>query len=199
MSLFPSILPGFADALATIAGLGLTFLVHATVLLLAVWAIERLGWLKEPAWAEWAWRVALFGAFVSVAVEAVPRGAPETTAMQRLAAIAPVQAPEAAMHATATDQPALPALANVEAPQPPTAVRTATAPRRSPCACRMACCCACSCCGPSAARSWHCACCDNRAACCTCASACCAKVKRLPHPCATRWMRWCARWACAGR
>lgn len=61
------------DALATLAGYGLTFLLHATVLLLVVWGLERLGWLKEPAWAEWAWRLALFGAFVSVAVEALPQ------------------------------------------------------------------------------------------------------------------------------
>jgi beta-lactamase regulating signal transducer with metallopeptidase domain len=75
MTLLPPTWPGSGDALATIAGLGLTFLLHATVLLLVVWMLERLGWLKEPAWAEWAWRVALFGAFASVVVEAVPQRA----------------------------------------------------------------------------------------------------------------------------
>lgn len=65
------------DVLATLAGYGLTFLLHATLLLLVVWGLERLGWLKEPAWAEWAWRLALFGAFVSVAVEALPQRASE--------------------------------------------------------------------------------------------------------------------------
>lgn len=132
MSLLPPDGTGFGDALASIAGLGLTFLIHATVLLLAVWAIERLGWLKEPAWAEWAWRVALFGAFVSVAVEAVPRGVPETTAVQRLAAIAAVQAPEAAIQAPAADRPAMPVTTNVEAPQatptPPAAIGPISAP-----------------------------------------------------------------------
>jgi beta-lactamase regulating signal transducer with metallopeptidase domain len=87
MTLLPPAWPGFGDALATIAGLGLTFLLHATVLLLAVWTLERLGWLKEPAWAEWAWRLALFGAFVSVAVEAMPRRAPGADASQRQGAI----------------------------------------------------------------------------------------------------------------
>lgn len=50
----------------------IAFALHATVLLTAVWVIERLGGLKHPAWAEWAWRFALFGAFVSVSVEMTP-------------------------------------------------------------------------------------------------------------------------------
>lgn len=58
--------------LASFAGLLLAFVLHATVLLAAVWAMERAGWLKHPGWAELAWRIALFGAFVSVAIEAVP-------------------------------------------------------------------------------------------------------------------------------
>ncbi len=59
-------------ALAPIAGLLLAFVLHATLLLALVWAIERLGGLKHPGWAELAWRLALFGAFVSVAIEALP-------------------------------------------------------------------------------------------------------------------------------
>lgn len=54
------------------AGWLVAFVLHATVLLLAVWIIERLGGLKHPAWAEWAWRFALFGAFLSVSVELMP-------------------------------------------------------------------------------------------------------------------------------
>lgn len=54
------------------AGWLVAFVLHATVLLLAVWIVERLGGLKHPAWAEWAWRFALFGAFVSVSLELVP-------------------------------------------------------------------------------------------------------------------------------
>ncbi len=53
-------------------GLLLMFVLHATVLLAAVWLAERLGALKHPGWAEFAWRTALFGAFFSVAIEAVP-------------------------------------------------------------------------------------------------------------------------------
>jgi beta-lactamase regulating signal transducer with metallopeptidase domain len=45
--------------------------VHATVLLSLVWMVERLGGLKHPGWAEFAWRAALFGALLSVAFEAV--------------------------------------------------------------------------------------------------------------------------------
>jgi hypothetical protein len=50
----------------------MAFVLHATLLLSTVWIIERLGGLKHPGWAEWAWRVALFGAFASVAVEQLP-------------------------------------------------------------------------------------------------------------------------------
>ncbi len=58
--------------LATAGGLLLAFVLHATVLLALVWAIERLGGLKHAGWAEFAWRLALFGAFVSVTIEALP-------------------------------------------------------------------------------------------------------------------------------
>lgn len=59
-------------SLSAPAGWLIAFALHATVLLAAVWAIERLGLLKHPGWAEWAWRFALFGAFVSVSVELMP-------------------------------------------------------------------------------------------------------------------------------
>lgn len=126
MNLFTLTWSGPGDMLATIAGLGLTFLLHATVLLLAVWAIERLGWLKEPTWAEWAWRVALFGAFVSVAVEALPRAALQTSAMQRQEAIADVQAPEAFVQTATLDRFAVPGPANAGVPQAPPAPRAST-------------------------------------------------------------------------
>jgi beta-lactamase regulating signal transducer with metallopeptidase domain len=58
--------------LSPVAGLLLAFALHATVLLGLVWAIERLGGLKHPGWAEFAWRLALFGAFLSVTIEALP-------------------------------------------------------------------------------------------------------------------------------
>jgi beta-lactamase regulating signal transducer with metallopeptidase domain len=132
MSQFASIWSGFGDALASIAGLGLTFLIHATVLLLAVWAIERLGWLKEPAWAEWAWRVALFGAFVSVAVEAIPRAAPEMSSVQRQDAGMAVQTPQALLPTRPVERTAAHARTDVEAPQPPAALRAETGAARTP-------------------------------------------------------------------
>lgn len=125
--------PGSPDTLATIAGFGLTFLVHATVLLLAVWAIERLGWLKEPAWAEWAWRVALFGAFVSVAVEAVPRAAPENKpTAQRQEAAAALHAPEPREASPSAARPALAGPATAEMPHAPAAVPPASGVPRAP-------------------------------------------------------------------
>lgn len=50
----------------------LTLALHATVLLGAAWALERLGALKHPGWAELAWRTALFGALLSASLEFVP-------------------------------------------------------------------------------------------------------------------------------
>lgn len=46
----------------------LTLLLHATVLLSLAWLLERTGALKNPAWAELAWRAALFGALLSAAI-----------------------------------------------------------------------------------------------------------------------------------
>lgn len=59
-------------SLSVPAGWLIAFALHATVLLAVVWAIERTGGLKHPGWAEWAWRFALFGAFVSVSLELMP-------------------------------------------------------------------------------------------------------------------------------
>lgn len=57
------------EAIEVFGGALILFALHATLLLMAVWLIERLGGLKHPGWAELAWRVALFGAFVSVAFD----------------------------------------------------------------------------------------------------------------------------------
>lgn len=105
-------------ALAPIASLLLAFVLHATLLLALVWVIERLGGLKHPGWAELAWRLALFGAFVSVAIEALPlpalRGnevAPATIATQA-PVTSPVRVPETVvMDAAATDAAATDAIA----------------------------------------------------------------------------------------
>ena len=76
--------------LSVAAGWLLAFVLHATVLLLGVWLIERLGLLKHPGWAEWAWRVALFGAFVSMAVELVPWNAMRASPAAATVVSAPV-------------------------------------------------------------------------------------------------------------
>ncbi len=67
----------------------LTLALHATVLLGAVWLLERAGALKHPGWAELAWRTALFGALLSASLEFVPLPAD----------VAPT--PRTAMHASA--------------------------------------------------------------------------------------------------
>ena len=59
-------------------------------MLLAVWLIERMGLLKHPGWAEWAWRVALFGAFVSMTLEMVPWGAMRASPAAATVVSAPV-------------------------------------------------------------------------------------------------------------
>lgn len=89
--------------LASFGGLLLAFALHATVLLGVVWAMERVGWLKHPHWAELAWRIALFGAFVSVAIEAVPFDALRTPSASPV--VAEAQAPPSAP-ATRADLPA---------------------------------------------------------------------------------------------
>lgn len=50
----------------------LTLALHATVLLGAAWLAERAGWLRHTGWAEFAWRLALFGALVSTTLAVVP-------------------------------------------------------------------------------------------------------------------------------
>lgn len=83
-------------SLSAPAGWLIAFVLHATVLLAAVWAIERLGLLKHPGWAEWAWRFALFGAFVSVSVELMPSDAMRASSMHALSTPAPMPAADIA-------------------------------------------------------------------------------------------------------
>lgn len=54
-------------------GLLATFALHATVLLVAAWGVERLRAVRQAGWAEWVWRVALFGAFCSLALQMLPK------------------------------------------------------------------------------------------------------------------------------
>ncbi len=116
--------------LTPLAGLLLAFALHATVLLVAVWVMERAGWLKHPGWAELAWRIALFGAFVSVAVEAVPFDAlPARTAVSVVgtqtvatpSAVSTPAAPEANAEAPATAD----AVAPITRDAPPTSLSDA--------------------------------------------------------------------------
>ena len=88
------------------AGWLLAFVLHATVLLLAVWLIERVGLLKHPGWAEWAWRVALFGAFVSVAVELLPWDVMRAAPADQVSAPMPVAAADAIGSPVAASVPA---------------------------------------------------------------------------------------------
>lgn len=94
---------GMVDAIAStpFAGLLLAFVLHATALLGAVWLLERAGCLRHHGWAELAWRIALFGAFVSIAIEAVPFDALRASAASRV-----VAADAVVMPAVATPPPA---------------------------------------------------------------------------------------------
>src|SRR6185436_8025162 len=47
----------------------LNYLLHSTVLLGGVWALERAGWLTHPAWREAFWRAAFFGAVLTASVQ----------------------------------------------------------------------------------------------------------------------------------
>lgn len=57
-----------------LAGWLLNYLVHSTVLLGAVWALERGGLLKHPAWREALWRWAFFGAVLTASVQPLTQG-----------------------------------------------------------------------------------------------------------------------------
>lgn len=66
----------------------LTLALHATLLLGAVWLLERAGALKHPGWAELAWRTALFGALLSSSLEFMPL-AGDVSPAPRAAMVAP--------------------------------------------------------------------------------------------------------------
>lgn len=87
-----------------LAGWLLNYLVHSTVLLGGVWAIERAGWLKHPAWREAFWRWAFFGAVLTASLQPLLHGTRVTLPGE----VAAPSAPSAAL-ATAAAQPALPA------------------------------------------------------------------------------------------
>jgi beta-lactamase regulating signal transducer with metallopeptidase domain len=82
------------EEIAFFGGALILFVMHATALLAVVWAVERLGGLKHPSWAEFAWRAALFGAFFSVAFELLP-GSDEASGLHA--------SPRAAVEASVAD------------------------------------------------------------------------------------------------
>lgn len=100
------------------AGWLMAFVLHATVLLLAAWTMERLGLLKHPGWAEWAWRVALFGAFVSVTVELLPWDAMRAPSADAVSMTAPALETEADVAEAATTQADAPVAMSVAAAIP---------------------------------------------------------------------------------
>ncbi|WP_343628951.1 M56 family metallopeptidase [Roseateles sp.] len=55
--------------LELLTGWLLNYLLHSTVLLGGVWALERLGVLKHPAWRELCWRWAFFGAVLTASAQ----------------------------------------------------------------------------------------------------------------------------------
>ncbi len=99
-----------------LAGWLLNYLMHSTVLLGGVWAIERAGWLKHPAWREAFWRWAFFGAVLTASLQPLLHGTRltlpvEATALASppaaLAAPAPRPAPAVELKPVAADQPVL--------------------------------------------------------------------------------------------
>lgn len=91
------------DVLERSGGLLLMFVLHATVLLTAVWLAERHGALKHPGWAEFAWRVALFGAFFSVAIEVMPSLRADATRSDSAPVMTPI--PARSSHTVSTTDP----------------------------------------------------------------------------------------------
>ncbi|OWQ85232.1 hypothetical protein CDN99_22080 [Roseateles aquatilis] len=60
--------------LEALTGWLLNYLVHSTVLLGGVWALERLGVLRQPVWREAFWRCAFFGAVVTASAQPLLQG-----------------------------------------------------------------------------------------------------------------------------
>ena len=86
------------SAVELAAGAVLTLLLHATLLLGAVWFAERCGALKHPGWAELAWRLALFGALATTSLQVARTWPSVQTPAQMMEG---VEAKVAALHAVA--------------------------------------------------------------------------------------------------
>ena len=83
------------SAVELAAGAVLTLLLHATLLLGAVWFAERCGALKHPGWAELAWRLALFGALATTSLQVARTWPSVQTPRAEAANTATVVAPQA--------------------------------------------------------------------------------------------------------
>lgn len=110
----------------------LTLALHATVLLGAVWLLERVGALAHPGWAELAWRAALFGALLSAALEFVPWS--RDASMSGRAAASEIASPAAGRSETtrAASSAMTTAGTITSAGVVPASARDAAAPARAP-------------------------------------------------------------------
>ena len=105
-----------------------TLAVHATISLGAAWLLERAGLLRNPGWAGWVWRAALFGALLSTTLaglrwygQLAPPASPEAPAPVHSAGIAPgadvsVPAPLRMQAASVVQVPASPGSAGTTSP-----------------------------------------------------------------------------------
>ena len=123
------------SGLDLVLSLGLTFVLHASLLLGAAWLVERFGWLRHSGVAELAWRIALFGALVSTGLQFAPRldlatlspdttAASRTNAAHRPLALHPAQLPTPRASAATSDTAAL-----GDAVMPPPAPSATNLPR----------------------------------------------------------------------
>jgi Zn-dependent protease with chaperone function len=89
------------EAAVSILGFALTLMLHASVLLGAIWLLERCGVLRHPAWAEVAWRGALFGSLLTASIATLPsRTVFPVDAATAVDATAPVASDRASRAAT---------------------------------------------------------------------------------------------------
>lgn len=122
----------------TLASFVLTLGLHATVLLGAVWLVERSGVLRHPGWLELAWRGALFGALLSSGLSVAPLGAlaNRVTDLAKPAAAIPAPATTMADRVALRDSGAathaIPVRPAVAAAASRDALSTATQTRRTP-------------------------------------------------------------------
>jgi beta-lactamase regulating signal transducer with metallopeptidase domain len=73
----------------------LTYLLHSTVLLLAVWGLVRVRWVRHPVTQDVVWKVALLGGLITATATTV-RDAPSRREAPRPVAVRPVSARAAA-------------------------------------------------------------------------------------------------------